>query len=143
VVIGLTWNGISIGGVDGLQIVNNTVLGIPSKTMTPWIEVGSTTHEGGKSNHTIVRNNIAPSIINNTSTNPTQVLVEDHNLQTHSWPALEVAALFDSFNTATDAYFLNLRAGTSAIGTGSPISAPALDLNGVPRTVPIDLGAYK
>ena len=66
--------GISIAGVNGLDILNNSVMNIPINgasqsrtywmyTGATWITAGGTTHEGGTTTHVIVRNNIAPLIV--------------------------------------------------------------------------------
>jgi hypothetical protein len=65
--------GISIAGVNGLHIINNTVMDIPLNGVSQsqaywmysgmtWITAGGTTHEGGAASNVVVRNNIAPLI---------------------------------------------------------------------------------
>ncbi len=65
--------GIAIGGVNGLHIVNNSVMDIPlngaSQSLmywmysgVTWITAGGATHEGGTTTNVVVRNNIAPLV---------------------------------------------------------------------------------
>jgi hypothetical protein len=161
--------GISIAGVNGLEIINNSVMDIPLNgvpqsqaywmyTGATWITAGGTTHEGGTTSNVIVRNNIAPLIAAtaaasgncpvtesfcNAAANPYVEL--DHNLsldQTKYTPS----NLFVMLDAGTAQYNLELT-GTAttdpAIGTGSSSLMPTTDILGHPRssTSP-DLGAY-
>jgi hypothetical protein len=162
-------SGMTIAGVNGLHIVNNSVMNIPTNGAAQsqmywmysgmtWITAGGTTHEGGTTSGVIVRNNIAPiiaataamsgncpiteSFCSHTS-NPTVEL--DHNLSlaqtTYTAPNLVV-----TFNTSTAQYNLQLKgtAGTNpAIGTGSASLMPTIDFLGHSRSPGSpDLGAY-
>jgi hypothetical protein len=73
VVLTSSLSGISIAGVNGLHIINNSVMNIPingaSQSLiywmysgVTWITAGGTTHEGGTTRNVIVRNNTAPLI---------------------------------------------------------------------------------
>ena len=161
--------GISIAGVNGLDIINNSVMNIPingvaqSQTywmysgMT-WITAGGTTHEGGTTTNVIVRNNIAPLIAATAATSGNCPITEafcshtansnveqDHNLSLVQ-TTYTAANLFVTFDASTAQYNLELT-GTAktnpAIGTGSASLMPATDFLGHSRSpASPDLGAY-
>jgi len=162
--------GISIAGVNGLHIINNTVMDIPlngkSQSLAgwtyagvTWITAGGTTHEGGATRSVIVRNNIAPLIAATTTSENCPItesfcnhtangnVEADHNLSLVQTKYASTAQnLFATFNTSTQQYNLELRgtaATNPAIGTGSSSLMPTTDFLGHPRssTSP-DLGAY-
>jgi hypothetical protein len=161
--------GITIAGVNGLHIINNSVMDIPlngvSQSLTywmfigmTWITAGGTTHEGGATTNVIVRNNIAPLIAATSATSGNCPVTEsfcphtanpnveqDHNsslVQT----TYTAQTLFLTFNISTAQYNLELK-GTKttnpAVGTGSSSLMPATDFLGHPRSAASpDLGAY-
>ena len=161
--------GIVIGGVNGLHIINNSVMNIPlngvSQSMmywmysgVTWITAGGTTHEGGATTNVIVRNNIAPLIAATSATsgncpitesfcphtaNP--YVVQDHNLSL-AQTTVTAQTLFVTFNISTAQYNLELKgtaATNRAIGTGSSSLMPATDFLGHARNpASPDLGAY-
>jgi hypothetical protein len=53
------------------------------------------------------------------------------------------AGMFVSFEPAKFVYDLRLRPGAVAIGAGSSIDAPPVDITGAPRGSSIDVGAYQ
>ena len=134
VIVTDTWHGITIWGVDGLLIANNTAL--PSTDRQTWIQAGGTTHQGGVSNHVVVRNNIAAAF-----TDPhagrTSSFVSDHNLT-----AGNPRGLFVAFDPAHHTYDLHLKPGAGAVGHGAPDVAPPRDHDGKPRSGPVNIGAY-
>jgi hypothetical protein len=172
VVLTSSVTGISIAGVNGLHIINNSVMNIPlngaSQSLmywmysgATWITAGGTTHEGGTTSHVIVRNNIAP-LIASTSASSTPYancpitesfcshtanpyVEQDHNLglvQT----TYKARNLFVTFNASTAQYNLELN-GTAATNpamlTGSSSLMPATDFLGHPRSpTSSDVGAY-
>jgi len=162
-------SGITIAGVNGLHIINNSVMNIPlngaSRSLAywmysgvTWITAGGTTHEGGPTANVVVRNNIAPLIAATAAAsgncpitesfcshtaNPNVVV--DHNrslVQT----AYSPQTLFVTFNTAAAQYSLALKgtaATNPAIGTGSASLMPATDVLGRARSAASpSLGAY-
>ena len=161
--------GISIAGVNGLDIINNSVMNIPingvSQSQTywmytgiTWITAGGTTHEGGTTSNVVVRNNIAPLIAATAAASGNCPITEsycshtvnssveqDHNLSlvqtTYAAPNL-----FVTFDTGTAQYNLELKGtGTTnpAIGTGSSSLMPTTDFLGHPRSpASPELGAY-
>jgi hypothetical protein len=161
--------GISIAGVNGLHIINNSVMDIPlngvSQSLTywmysgvTWITAGGTTHEGGTTSNVIVRNNIAPLIAATAATSGNCPITEsfcsttanpnieqDHNLSLVQ-TKYTAANLFVTFNTTTAQYNLELTGTAStdpAIGTGSASLMPATDFLGHARNASSpDLGAY-
>jgi hypothetical protein len=161
--------GISIAGVNGLHIINNTVMDIPLNGVAQavaywmysgatWITAGGTTHEGGTTSNVIVRNNIAPLIAASapasgncpiteafcsSTANPN--VEQDHNLSLVQ-TKYTAANLFVTFDTSTAQYNLELK-GTAAtdpaIGTGSASLMPSTDFLGHARSASSpDLGAY-
>jgi hypothetical protein len=63
----------------------------------------------------------------------------DHNIIERNG----AAGMFVSFDPAKFAYDLRLRPGAIAIGAGSSIDAPSVDITGAPRGSSIDAGAYQ
>ena len=51
--------------------------------------------------------------------------------------------MFVSFDPAKFVYDLRLKPGAAAIGAGSSIDAPPVDITGAPRGSSIDVGAYQ
>ncbi|MGH7023403.1 MAG: hypothetical protein ACREEB_07400 [Caulobacteraceae bacterium] len=130
------WHGITIAGVDGLLIANNTVLATTNRKT--WILVGGRTHEGGVSENVIVANNIATSIQTARTRSPPAHMKLDRNLQT-----AEPEALFVAFDVAHLRYNLRLKPRGRAVGKADPKYAPKLDIDGQPRYPPISPGAYR
>ena len=50
---------------------------------------------------------------------------------------------FVKFDPANFVFDLRLKAGATAIGAGSPVEAPAVDITGAARGNPVDIGAYR
>jgi hypothetical protein len=162
-------SGITIAGVNGLHIINNSVMDIPLNGVSQsqmywmysgmtWITAGGTTHEGGTTTNVIVRNNIAPLIAAsaavsgncpvtesycNHTANPN--VVQDHNISLVQ-TSYTAANLFVTFNIAAAQYNLVLKGTAStdpAIGKGSASLMPALDFLGHARSAASpDIGAY-
>jgi hypothetical protein len=152
--------GISIAGVNGLHIINNSVMNIPlngvSQSLTywmysgvTWITAGGTTHEGGTTSNVIVRNNIAPLIAATAATSGNCPITEsfcsstanpnveqDHNLSL-AQTSYTAQNLFVTFATSTAQYDLELK-GTAktnpAIGTGNSSLMPTTDILGDSRS---------
>jgi len=129
VVITDHWHGISLYGAIGGRIVNNTVIDLNDVSPgPPWIMLNS--HNGTPSQNVLVRNNLATDyVISGTG------ITQDHNLEITDPTALFVAPPFD----------LHLKAGSAAIDAGSPLQAPALDVERIarPQGAGFDLGAYE
>jgi hypothetical protein len=169
VVLTSSISGITIAGVNGLQIINNTVLDIPLNgvardmsawmfSAVAWITAGGTTHEGGATSNVIIRNNIASMIAATAvgSSNcpatesfcpktPDPSVVIDHNVSL-AQNGVDRQTLFTTFNATTSQYNLTLKGakGTnSAIGSGSATLMPSVDITGASRSSAApDLGAY-
>ena len=135
----------------------------------PQLNVGDRTHDGLPSNDVTIRNNIASGLgIYNTNPNMTM----DHNIcltiegrctiltfvdGKPKWGVSKpgeyaghniierngAAGMFVSFDPARFVYDLRLRPGALAIGAGSSIDAPSVDITGAPRGSSIDTGAYQ
>lgn len=125
------WHGISLYGAINTRIVNNTVLDLnTTRPGPPWIMV--TEHKNGSRSHgVLVRNNLATDFSVNGDD-----LVEDHNLEISDPSALFVDYLGRD---------LHLKAGSAAIGAGSSVGAPRIDIACIPRPQgdAVDLGAYE
>jgi parallel beta-helix repeat protein len=131
IVVTNAWHGIALFGTRRSLIVNNTVVGI-DPAITTWIGVFNMKGETKPASDTVVRNNIAsryslgiPGII------------ADHNV-TAAAP-LNFFALFD---VARAQYDLHILPNSPARGAGIPELAPQSDVDGRPRKLPIDAGAY-
>jgi Right handed beta helix region len=172
VVTSACW-GISYASLHSSKIINNTVVAdglMPTPgNCKPLVSVGDKTHDGSSSNDVIIRNNIANglSIYN---INPDMTM--DHNIcltieekcmiltyvdGKPKWAVYKpgeygdhniierrgAAGMFVSFDPAKFVYDLRLRPGAIAIGAGSSIEAPSVDITGAPRGSSIDVGAYQ
>jgi hypothetical protein len=161
--------GIGIAGVNGLHIINNSVMNIPRNGVSQslsswmhsgatWITAGGTSHEGGATTNVIVRNNIAPLIAATSATNgncpitesfcphtPNPYVEADHNLSLVQ-TTYTAQNLFVTFNTSAAQYNLALKgtkATDPAIGTGSSSLMPPIDFLGHSRSAASPgLGAY-
>jgi hypothetical protein len=161
--------GITIAGVNGLHIINNSVMNIPLNGVSQsliywmysgvtWITAGGTTHEGGATSNVIVRNNIAPLIAATAAKSGNCPVTEafcshtgnpnveaDHNL---SLVQTTYAAqnLFVTFDVSTAQYNLELKgtaATNPAIRTGNTSLMPTTDFLGHSRSpASPDLGSY-
>ncbi|HET6332866.1 MAG TPA: right-handed parallel beta-helix repeat-containing protein [Polyangiales bacterium] len=125
------WHGISLYGMRGGRIVNNTVVDVNAVDPgPPWIMVNDH-KDGTKSNHVLIRNNLATdySIAGDD-------LTQDHNTE------LKDLAMYFVDPAKLD---LHLKAGAAAIDQGSADQAPALDAERIsrPQGGAIDLGAYE
>ena len=161
--------GITIAGVNGLHIINNSVMNIPLNGVSQsaaywmysgatWITAGGTTHEGGTTSNVIVRNNIAPLIAATAAASGNCPITEsfcshtanpyvelDHNLSLDQ-TAYTAPTIFVTFSPTTAQYNLVLKGTAStnpAIGTGNSVLMPATDILGHVRSAASpDLGAY-
>jgi hypothetical protein len=136
----------------------------------PGTTVGDRTHQGASSNDVVIRNNLTNGLsIYNLDPN----MVMDHNIcsaidgkcailifNLDGKPRFGVNqpgvygdhniierrgadAEFVKFDPANFVYDLRLKAGAPAIGAGSPLGAPPVDITGAARGNPIDIGAYR
>jgi hypothetical protein len=159
VVVTNATHGLAFYSLHHSLIANNTVLATTGNGT--WLGVFGTSHEGSKSDHVIVRNNIASNIANDFY-DPT--ITFDHNLvgtQIAWWPtagapqwinapgtypgsnvidASRLSTTFVKLDIPNASYDLHPAAGSLAMGTGNPV-APA-DMNGLPRSRTVNLGAY-
>ncbi|MBZ0114990.1 MAG: right-handed parallel beta-helix repeat-containing protein [Thermoanaerobaculia bacterium] len=123
------WHGISLYGMIGGSIINNTVVdNRPGSPGPPWIR--TTDHQGIPSQDVVIRNNLATDY----SFSGTGI-VDDHNIEVTDLEAYFVAPPFD----------LHLRAEAPAIDTGSSLQAPPYDAERIPRPQgdAIDIGALE
>jgi hypothetical protein len=135
----------------------------------PPVTVGDKSHQGPSSNDVIVRNNIANGLnFYNTDLH----MMMDHNIcltiegkctiltyvdGKPKWGVNKpgeyadhniierrgAAGMFVSFDPTKLVYDLRLRPGALAIGLGSSIDAPSVDITGAARGSSIDVGAYQ
>jgi hypothetical protein len=157
VVVTNATHGLSFYSIHNSLIANNTVLATTGNGT--WLGVFALSHQGRKSDHVIVRNNIV-SNIDNDFYDPT--ITFDHNLvgvQIAWWttgqaqwlhapgtyPGQNVidpkglSTTFEKLDIPNAHYDLH-PVGRQAVGAGNP-QAPA-GMNGLPRALPVDLGAY-
>lgn len=125
------WHGISLYGAVDCRIVSNTV--VDSNDVSPgppWILVNPH-KDGTPSRGCLIRNNISATI---TGTGDTIV---DHNLLLSNGGALFADPSHFDFHLRPDAL--------DAIDTGSPLLAPAADLDGIarPQGGGFDIGCYE
>lgn len=140
------WHGLSLYGVTGAVIENNTVIQQgPYKT---WLGVFNR-KDGTPSTNVIVRNNIA----NNYNLPATGVTI-DHNLTftkltgtsaTYSMPVADPVAVFIKYDPTRATFDLRLKATGPAVGVGSSSVVPEClyDIQGWRRDLTkMNLGAY-
>lgn len=159
VIVTNAWHGIALYGVDNAIIVNNTLE--TSDTNTPiWIKV--TSGKGGVPSHNpIVRNNISPQLfitaenatidhnivskavaLTLTGANAMAKGITSGTLGAENTVVPGIGAEFVTYNPSGKQYDLRLKSDSKAIGFGSRLLAPPVDVTGKARSVPIDLGAY-
>ena len=140
------YHGIAYAGVDGIKIINNTVIGTNNKIIT-WITVGPS-KDKRPSQNVVVRNNIATFFIVNPADN------FDHNMMSslssdavkkfkpspHIIADQQPQAIFQKYNNSFYSYNFKLTP-SRAIGSGSPVDAPHYGRDGALRGSPPDLGA--
>jgi MYXO-CTERM domain-containing protein len=133
VVITDHWHGISMYGMRGGRVVNNTVIDLNTDDPgPPWIMV--TAHKDGTpSENVLVRNNLATDY-DVSGTNVTQ----DHN-------ATVAMADLATYFVDPSTFDLHLLANAPAVNAGSSDQAPATDRDGIPRPQgsTVDQGAYE
>ena len=136
----------------------------------PLLMVGDKTHDGASSNDVVIRNNLTNGLlVYNLDPN----VVMDHNIcltiaggcriltyfpnGKPNWGVTRpgeyadhniidrrgAEAEFVNFDPLKFQFDLRLKSGATAIGAGSPVDAPAVDITGAARKPPIDIGAYR
>jgi hypothetical protein len=128
------WHGITISGVDGLLVANNTVVATDPARKT-WILAGGTTHQGATSKNVTVRNNIATDI--QSPKVPVANMRVDHNLVIG-----DPHRVFVEFNLQEGRFDFHLRPGSPAIGRGSPEVALQPNTDSASHPARVDLGAF-
>jgi parallel beta-helix repeat protein len=141
VVIFTAYHGISLYGPSNAEITNNTVECIDSDPKVfGWILVTAmkSTETGAAPTNTIVRNNVAPQV-NLYATG----VSGDHNIVLKAGTATDPAKVFRNFVPGSTSYDMRpLLPSSPLIGAGNTVGAPPLDITGLTRTPPIDVGAY-
>jgi hypothetical protein len=123
------WNSITLLGARNCRVVNNTVVHNPlgAGTMRPWIQIAAH-KDGTPPTGNVVRNNITPWLNTDAS-----VGIVDFNVV-----STDYASLFVNYQRLN----FHLRPLGAATAAGTPDLAPPTDIEGNPRTLPIDAGAY-
>ena len=128
VVIIPSYNGITVYDAYDSWIVNNTVTG----GKFPWIMIADSKRRPLSSN-VVVRNNLSNRIDLSIGSSG------DHNMLLGNEPGLHFVA-YDPLSYTFD---LRLKPTSRAVGAGSASSAPDVDVDGMARVPPIDIGAYQ
>ena len=128
VVIIPSYNGITVYDAYDSWIVNNTVTG----GKFPWIMIADSKRRPLSSN-VIVRNNLSNRIDLSIGASG------DHNMLLGPDPGLH----FVAYDPLTYTFDLRLKPTSRAVGAGSDRFAPRVDVEGVPRVPPVDIGAYQ
>jgi len=124
-------NGIVLNGAINCRIVNNTVAKHPavSSGSNPWIQIHP--HKDNRpASGNVIRNNYAPGAIKYGSGGG----VLDHNLQSTSYTTHFINYPVLDFS---------LKSTSPAVGGGSTVDAPAIDILGRARSAPYDIGAFE
>lgn len=131
------WHGITILGAENSTIINNTVVNprwlSGQSNLRTWIQIGAN-KDGTLATGCVIRNNIAHNFL----TGGNVGLAYDHNLTVD---ASSVAGVFVDWQNRD----FHLKAGSPAIDAGSPVGAPAIDIEGLGRPTGFawDIGAYE
>ncbi len=157
-VITNTWSGITLFGVANALVINNTVIAARPDKYPTWLSIAPA-KDKTPSQHVLVRNNLATQVLADS-----EDLAFDHNLAAKliSFRAADGAlvkivkggagdnnivhpGLFKTFvDFDPNAEKFDLRPGPSspALRAGADKGAPPTDIDGRPRTTPVDIGAY-
>ena len=141
-----------------------------SDVCRPTLMVGDKTHDGAPSNDVVIRNNLTVGLL---AYNIDPNVVLDHNIclaiaggcriltyfpnGKANWGVTRpgeyadhniidrrgAEAQFVNFDPLKFKFDVRLKSGATAIGTGNPVDAPAVDITGAARQPPIDIGAYR
>jgi len=134
-----TYHGISLYGAINCRIVNNTVVENPvdvPSSVKPWILI--TNH---KNNSDGTPWPVLPSgnvVRNNISSKPAS-MVAGGGLIDHNQTTTAYTTYFNDYPN----FDFSLLSTAPAVDAGSSIDAPAVDINGNPRSLPYDIGAYE
>lgn len=128
------YHGISFFAANNCKIVNNTIIENSLNLETtlnkvPYIRLDSN-GLGVTSAGNVVRNNITPRI--------EPVSYSGNTIDTNIISNSYTSVFIDYFN-----FDFHLKNGSSAIGTGSTVNTPLIDLEQQPRVIPFDIGCYK
>jgi hypothetical protein len=133
-IVTFSWHGISLYGVNGATVLNNTVLS-PDPRRSAWILIHLKKGDKEPTTYvTTVRNNIASTINIDRSV---KGVISDHNLVVRD--PKKVVAVFDP---ELGKYDLHLSKNSAAIGAGAPVMGPHEDIQGNKRAGKYDIGAY-
>lgn len=138
-VITTAYHGITVNRVKNGAIVNNTVAPINSGKMRPWIMANPDKQDPSFAS-VISRNNVVGGIIR-PGTPDRPGTISDHNVGLKD--AAAFAGAFIKFDQENFAFDMRPSRGSPVIGAGSREGAPAVDIEGKPRTGAIDAGAYQ
>ena len=143
------YHGMTFYGLVDSVVVNNTVIHqvAPSAGFTTWLCIHAAKN-GTPSSNVTVRNNIADYFSLSGGG-----IIDDYNLSFagfNGWPdngtefiVADPTTVFVKYSPATATFDLNLRNNSPAIGKGTAVLAPPLDILGRTRiTSSIDIGAY-
>jgi hypothetical protein len=169
VIVTSACQGIAFSSIHNSLIADNTVVEdglFPTPGCVASIGVGGATHEGSLSTNTVVRNNLSSQLSVDTRDSGVSA---DHNVAMCcagpeiSWYVNGVVqflgapgtyangniidtggakAEFLNFNPATLTYTVMLKSGSQAIGAGTAVGAPSIDIAGYARATPSPVGAY-
>lgn len=138
-IIANAYHGITVFGARNVSIMNNTVAPADPKRGT-WI-----TYSPGKDlqqasfNKVVIRNNVAREVTLY-KREPVEGAIVDHNLNIKS--AEDFSEVFVKFDLANSVFDLHPSKRSDARGEGSADGAPTTDIEGRPRKMPMDIGAY-
>lgn len=133
VIVTGTYHGISLYGAINCKVVNNTVVENPldsaDNDLRPWILIEDHKTRNDPATGNLVRNNI--------SAQPVDVVpgssIVDHNQTTTDYSA---------YFTNHEEFDFSLNPDSPAVDSGNSEAAPLIDILGVNRSEPYDIGAY-
>jgi hypothetical protein len=149
-------------------VVSDTLMPMPGNCK-PLVSVGDKTHQGSSSSDVVIRNNLTNGLLFY-DLDPQMAM--DHNIclaidggcriltylpnGKPNWGVTRPGTFGDNnlverrgaegefvkFDPAKLVFDLRLKPGATAIGAGSSVEAPAVDITGAARGNPVDVGAY-
>jgi parallel beta-helix repeat protein len=129
-----TSHGIALYGAIDCKVVNNTVvenpLDAPGGSTRPWIKIAAHKTRGATSSGNLIRNNI--------SAKPVEVVAGSSTVDFH-----QTTTAYSSYFVNPAGFDYSLKATAPARDAGSSQQAPAIDIAGVSRVTPYDLGAHE
>jgi len=138
-IVSQTYHGIALYGAVNCKVVNNTLVENPldgTGTIRPWVLV--TSHKANADGTPWAVPSTGNLIRNNISARPASMVagggVIDHN---------QTTTAYTTYFTDYAGFDFSLKPTAPAVDAGLETDAPTSDIDGNPRIIPFDIGAYE